>query len=67
MRDDKACQECHGYGGHTEAVLDDGTGPWEPCWACGGTGTMTPAQVGAWLFVKRYERGQVKAREARRG
>jgi len=47
------CQECGGGGGHTEPILDDGTGPWEPCGFCEGTGYVTPHMRGWWLRWKR--------------
>jgi hypothetical protein len=50
----RQCCECHGYGGHIDVVVD-GQGPWERCGACGGTGTMTPKQLGAWLRWKRVD------------
>ena len=28
------CPYCKGRGGYTEVILDDGTGPYEPCYAC---------------------------------
>lgn len=31
------CPACHGDGGRTEIILDDGTGPWEFCGFCWGT------------------------------
>jgi len=34
------CPVCHGHGGVTEPVLDDGTGPWYDCEFCEGTGDM---------------------------
>jgi DnaJ-class molecular chaperone len=47
------CQECRGAGGFNEPILDDGTGPWEPCGWCEGTGFVTPWLRGMWL---RYQR-----------
>lgn len=43
------CQECRGGGGWTEPILDDGTGPWEPCGWCESTGYVTPWVRGLWL------------------
>jgi hypothetical protein len=43
------CQECHGMGGETDVILDDGTGPWEPCGWCQGTGKVTRWVRGMWL------------------
>jgi len=34
------CPACHGDGGRTEVILDDGTGPWEPCCFCYGKGWL---------------------------
>lgn len=36
------CLDCGGRGGFKEVILDDGTGPWETCGWCEGTGLMTP-------------------------
>ena len=47
------CQDCHGYGGRTEAVLDDGTGPYYECGWCEGTGYVTPHRRGLWLRCAR--------------
>ena len=49
------CQECGGSGGHTEPVLDAGSGPWEVCGFCEGTGRVTPWMRGQWLRWKRQE------------
>ena len=51
-----SCQECHGYGGETEVVLDDGTGPYYECGWCEGTGFVTPHVRGQWLKYKKEER-----------
>ena len=50
------CQECRGGGGETDPILDDGTGPWESCGWCEGTGYMTPHARGQWLRYKREEK-----------
>ena len=50
------CQECGGAGGFTEPVLDDGTGPWEACGWCEGTGRLTPYLRGLWLHYKKLEK-----------
>lgn len=47
------CQECGGGGGWAEPILDDGTGPWEQCGWCEGTGYMTRWSRGLWLRYKR--------------
>ncbi len=47
------CQDCGGGGGHVEPVLDDGSGPWEECGWCEGTGYVTPWIRGEWLRYKR--------------
>ena len=56
QRPDLLCMECRGGGGWTEPVLDDGSGPWEPCGWCEGTGLMTPHGRGAWLNYRRAEK-----------
>ena len=43
------CQDCRGYGGHVEPILDDGTGPYYECGWCEGTGYVTPHRRGLWL------------------
>lgn len=45
------CQCCHGYGGETEAILDDGSGPWTECWACKGKGQVTGPERAMYLGV----------------
>lgn len=50
------CQECHGAGGETEPVLDDGSGPFFCCGVCEGTGYVTPWMRGLWLKWKRQEK-----------
>jgi hypothetical protein len=47
------CQECGGSGGSVEPVLDDGSGPWDACGWCEGTGLVTPWIRGSWLQWKR--------------
>lgn len=34
------CPMCHGNGGYTDVILDDGTGPFENCGYCKGKGEM---------------------------
>ena len=47
------CQECGGMGGATEPILDDGSGPWEQCGWCEGTGFVTRWRRGEWLRYKK--------------
>lgn len=47
------CQDCCGYGGGYEPVLDDGSGPWYPCEWCEGTGKVTRWVRGLWLAYRR--------------
>jgi hypothetical protein len=61
----RQCSECHGLGGHAEVIVD-GMGPWEPCWACDGTGEMTPKQLSLWLWFKRQDKRDKVARAASR-
>jgi hypothetical protein len=49
------CQDCGGMGGETVPILDDGTGPWEPCGWCAGTGYVTRWMRGIWLRSKAEE------------
>ena len=50
------CQSCSGAGGERYVLLDDGTGPWEPCGWCEGTGKVTRWLRGVWLRWMREER-----------
>src|SRR5882672_4009677 len=50
------CQECKGAGGFVNPVLDDGSGPEEPCGWCETTGYVTPHVRGMWLQWKREEK-----------
>lgn len=50
------CQECGGSGGEVDVVLDDGTGPWEECGMCEGTGYLSPWMRGYWLRWRREEK-----------
>ena len=43
------CQGCHGAGGSVDRILDDGSGPWEPCGYCAGTGRTTK-MMNAWIM-----------------
>lgn len=54
-QDNLICQECGGGGGHTEIILDDGTGPWEECGWCEGIGYITKWDRGLWLRFKKGE------------
>ena len=51
-----ACQSCGGMGGETDVILDDGTGPWESCIWCEGTGQVTRWGRGRWLTWKQQEK-----------
>jgi len=53
------CQECGGSGGEMIPVLDDGSGPFETCGWCEGTGLVTPFIRGAWLSYRK-EQKQIK-------
>lgn len=57
------CQGCGGMGGETYVILDDGTGPWEPCGWCEGTGKVTRWLRGLFL---RYMREEKRKRNARK-
>ena len=50
------CQECRGRGGERDVILDDGTGPWEECGFCLGTGLTSRWLRGVWLRWKRDEK-----------
>ena len=51
--DSMLCQDCCGYGGYIEVVLDDGSGPWLECYWCEGTGKTTKWLRGLWLRYKK--------------
>ena len=57
--DGLTCQDCGGAGGEREPILDDGSGPWEECGWCQGTGLVTPWLRGQWLKYKRMEKRTV--------
>ena len=63
MQTKLVCQDCGGGGGGTVPVLDDGSGPWEECGWCEGTGYVTPWLRGQWLQWKRQEQ-RAKVAEA---
>ena len=50
------CQECGGSGGEVIPICDDGTGPFEECGFCEGTGLMTPHLRGFWLRWKKQNK-----------
>lgn len=64
------CQACGGAGGETDVILDDGTGPWEACGWCEGTGYVTRWIRGDWLRWMAQEKARraelQKMREAKR-
>ncbi len=43
------CQECGGSGGEIDVILDDGSGPFEECGWCEGTGLMDGFSRYQWL------------------
>lgn len=47
------CQACGGYGGQRDVMLDDGSGPWEECGWCEGTGYVDGHRRAAWLRYRR--------------
>lgn len=48
------CQACCGYGGHTMDVYF-GSGPFEECYFCEGTGKTTPHLLGLYLNMKKRD------------
>ena len=46
------CQDCGGSGGEVVPMCDDGSGPFESCGWCEGTGLVTPKIRGIWLAWK---------------
>lgn len=50
------CQDCGGRGGERDVILDDGTGPWESCGWCEGTGRVTRWLRALWLRCKHEEK-----------
>ncbi len=61
-----ACPWCGGGGGFTEVILDDGTGPWEQCGFCNGTGFMKKNklyyQCLGWMSAEK-RRKKIKTKE----
>lgn len=48
------CQACRGRGGYKKIIChDEGTGPWEQCGWCEGTGLVTPHRRGEWLRMQK--------------
>ena len=45
------CPWCKGRGGYTEAVLDDGSGPYYPCYSCNDEGQI---EIGSETHVKLF-------------
>ena len=55
------CPDCHGSGGEKDVILDDGTGPWEECGFCKGTGEVHRKLFFKILGYKRAEsKGAIK-------
>ena len=50
------CQDCHGMGGETVPILDDGTGPFETCGWCSGVGYVSAWVRGEWLRDQQHRR-----------
>jgi hypothetical protein len=42
------CPACEGAGGSVEPILDDGSGPWEPCGFCREHGYLYNPLVRHW-------------------
>ena len=57
------CQGCHGSGGEIEVVLEDGSGPFEPCGYCRGTGRTTRV-MNMWIARWRKNPRQAPSEEA---
>ena len=49
------CQDCGGAGGEVQPISDDGSGPFETCGFCEGTGYVDAWRRGVWLRMKRQE------------
>ena len=50
------CQECGGSGGGVGPINEDGSGPFEECGFCEGTGLVTRWMRGLWLRWKREDK-----------
>ena len=50
------CQACGGDGGEVNVILEDGSGPWDECGWCEGTGYVDAWRRGDWLRCRREER-----------
>ncbi len=60
------CSECGGAGGEVIVVLfDEGSGPFEYCGWCEGTGKMTRHMRGLWLKFKREEAREKRLAKSR--
>ena len=55
------CPECHGDGGWTDAILDDGSGPRERCYLCMGIGVVNQKERMEYVrrFRKDFGRGEL--------
>ena len=62
---ERQCPSCHGYGGETERILDDGTGPFQECGFCQGTGVITDRHH--FYVTLGYVSVEVRDRKKRRG
>lgn len=52
------CQDCGGAGGEVEPICDDGSGPFNPCGWCEGTGYVTPRIRYEWLRWRAEEKAK---------
>jgi DnaJ-class molecular chaperone len=52
------CPDCHGEGGYTEVITDDGRGPRYTCGFCNGKGTMNIFRKLYFLILLNKERKQ---------
>jgi len=57
------CQDCGGMGGEVDVILDDGTGPFEECGWCQGTGRVDAKTRGEWLRMKKWMKKQDMVKE----
>ena len=57
------CQGCHGNQGEVDVILDDGTGSFEECGYCKGTGRTT-RMMNMWIARWAHNKNQGPTEEA---
>ena len=57
------CAGCHGEGGKVDVVLEDGSGPFDECGYCKGTG-RTSRQMNYWIMRWRKDPDWIPSAES---